>query len=174
MLAHPKPVNMFRTAWACLLLLALAGCRDDAADRSPVATVDGPVVAQSSEGEGGFTARIAGALTMSGGCLFVGEVPVIWPYGSTWDAQRRAVRLADGQVVDLGDRVIGSGGYLHLSELSSDFAEPLLACPTNTYDEVAMFDVMDRPLSADALSSADPRIAAWSGVPPNSGRSGRS
>ena len=144
MLKCPTPVNFLRTALVGMLLLALVGCSDDDADRNPVATTNGPVVAHSSEGDGGFTARTAGALTMSGGCLFVGEFPVIWPYGTSWDAQRRAVRLADNRVVDLGDRVIGGGGFPYLSDLSSDYAEPLIDCPRNNSDEVAMFNVIER------------------------------
>jgi hypothetical protein len=77
---------------------------------------------------------------MSGGCLLVGEFPVVWPHGTTWDGDDQAVRLSDGQVVALGDRVSGGGGYPYLSDLGPAFAEPLADCPTNEYGEVAMFN----------------------------------
>ncbi|TNC17637.1 hypothetical protein FHE66_09340 [Georgenia sp. 311] len=37
--------------------------------------------------------------------------PVIWPAGTTWQADPAAVVLADGQVVELGTEVRGGGGY---------------------------------------------------------------
>lgn len=77
---------------------------------------------------------------MSRGCLLVGEFPVVWPHGTTWDGDAQAVRLPDGQVVALGDRVSGGGGYPYLSDLEPEFAEPLADCPTNDYGEVAMFN----------------------------------
>ncbi|QDB78593.1 hypothetical protein FE251_03760 [Georgenia wutianyii] len=38
--------------------------------------------------------------------------PVIWPAGTSWQADPAAVVLADGQVVELGTEVRGGGGYL--------------------------------------------------------------
>jgi hypothetical protein len=131
-----------RLAAANLLLLALvAACGDD--DRADVdsgSNGNGPVVAHPAGGSGGNGALIEGSLTMSSGCLLVSEFPVIWPYGTTWDAEARAVRLSDGQVVALGDRVSGGGGYPYLSDLGTEFAEPLADCPTKNYEEVAMFN----------------------------------
>lgn len=74
----------------------------------------------------------------------VGEFPVVWPYGTTWDEDAQAVRLSDGRVVALGDRVSGGGGYPYLSDLRSEFAKPLADCPTNEYGEVAMFNAGER------------------------------
>jgi hypothetical protein len=48
--------------------------------------------------------------------------------------------LSDGQVVALGDRVSGGGGYPYLPDLGTEFGEPLADCPTNRYGEVAMFN----------------------------------
>lgn len=136
-------VKHWRLAAATAMLLALvAACGDDdsAADDSG-SNVTGPVVAHPDKGDGsGMAALIEGPLSMSSGCLMVREYPVVWPYGTTWDADARAVRLPDGQVVALGDRVSGGGGYLHLPDLGSELAEPLADCPTNEYDEVATFN----------------------------------
>lgn len=108
---------------------------------SPGPTGDDPVVAHPAAGSGlGLQALIVGSLTMSNGCLMVGEFPVVWPHGTTWEPKNQAVHLADGQVVALGDRVRGGGGYLYLSDLGADFAESLADCPTNQYGEIAVFN----------------------------------
>ena len=132
-----------RLAAATLLALALvAGCAEDGSgDVDSGSNGSGPVVAHPDGGDGsGADALIEGPLALSGGCLLVGEFPVVWPYGTTWDAQAQAVRLSDGQLVALGDRVSGGGGYPYLSDLGAEFAEPLADCPTNKYGEVAMFN----------------------------------
>jgi hypothetical protein len=137
------PVRPRRLAAASLLVLALvAACADDGSgDVGSGSNGSGPVVAHPDRGDGsGTDALIEGAVTLSGGCLLVGEFPVVWPYGTTWDAQAQAVRLSDGQVVALGDRVSGGGGYPYLSDLGTELAEPLADCPTNKYGEVAMFN----------------------------------
>lgn len=136
-------VRQRRLAAASLLVLALvAACADDGSgDVDSGSNGSGPVVAHPDRGDGsGTDALIEGPLTLSGGCLLVGDFPVVWPYGTTWDAQAQAVRLSDGQVVALGDRVSGGGGYPYLSDLGTEFAEPLAACPANKYGEVAMFN----------------------------------
>lgn len=132
-----------RPAPASLLFLALvAACGGyDSADVVSSSDGTGPVVAHPSEGDGsGNGALIEGPLTMSSGCLLVGESPVIWPHGTTWDAEGQAVRLSDGQVVALGDRVSGGGGFPYSSALGPEFAQPLVGCPTNKFGEVAMFN----------------------------------
>ena len=125
-----------------LLVLVAAGCgeAEGEAQVSPSPTVDDPVVAAPAPRGGALEAGIAGSLTMSDGCLMVGELPVVWPYGTTWDPKEQAVQLSDGQVVALGDRVRGGGGYLYLSDLRADFAEALADCPTNQYGEIAVFN----------------------------------
>ena len=137
------PVRQRRLAAATLLVLALvAACADDGSgDVDSRSNGSGPVVAHPDKGDGsGTDALIEGPLTLSSGCLLVGEFPVVWPYGTTWDAEAQAVRLSDGQVVALGDQVSGGGGYPYLSGLGTEFAEPLADCPTNKYGEVAMFN----------------------------------
>lgn len=87
-----------------------------------------------------MAALIEGRLTLSQGCLLVHEFPVVWPFGSTWNSESQTVRLSDGQVVAVGDRVSGGGGYLYLSDLDTGLAEALAGCPTNKYSEVATFN----------------------------------
>lgn len=145
MLRRLISVTHLRLAAVSLLFLALTGCGDDSTDSASGSNGTGPVVAHPAAGDGsGHAALIEGPLTMSGGCLLVGEFPVVWPYGTTWDEDAQAVRLSDGRVVALGDRVSGGGGYPYLSDLRSEFAKPLADCPTNEYGEVAMFNAGER------------------------------
>lgn len=144
---RPISVRHLRLAAACLLFLApVAACGgDNSTDVASSSDGTDPVVAHPAEGDGpGNDALIEGPLTMSRGCLLVGEFPVVWPHGTTWDAGANAVRLPDGQVVALGDRVSGGGGYPYVSDLGPEFAEPLADCPTNKYGEVAMFNAGER------------------------------
>jgi hypothetical protein len=145
---RPIAVRHSRLAAATLLLVALvapscgdAGGADDVRSNS---TVDGPVVAQPEGNGDGDDALIEGTVRLSSGCLLVGEFPVIWPHGTRWDADTEAVQLSDGQVVALGVRVKGGGGYSHMSDLRPEFAEPLAGCPTNEYEEVAMFNAAEQ------------------------------
>lgn len=136
-------VRHSRPAVALVPLLALlAACGDGAAGGpGSGSSVSGPVVAHTEKGDGsGSAAQIVGPLTLSDGCLLVGEFPVVWPYGTTWDAEDQAVQLPDNQVVALGVRVSGGGGYPYLSDLGPQFARPLADCPLNEYEEVAMFN----------------------------------
>ena len=136
-----------RLATAALLVLAfVAACGDDGSgDVDSSSNENGPVVAHRAAGDGsGDDALIEGVLTVSDGCLLVGAFPVVWPYGTTWDPQAQAVRLSDGHVVALGDRVSGGGGYPSLSNLGTELGEPLADCPTNRYQEVAMFNAGER------------------------------
>ncbi len=143
MLRRPTTVKHVRLTAANVLLLALvAAC---GADVDSSSNGNSPVVAHLAKGDGSVSdALIGGALTMSGGCLLVGGVPVVWPYGTTWDAETEAVRLSEDQIVALGDRVSGGGGYPYLSDLGAEFAEPLEDCPTNEWEEVAMFNAQEQ------------------------------
>lgn len=147
MLERPISVRHLRLAAASLLFLApVAACGgENSADVASSSNGTGPVVAHPAEGDGaGNDALIEGPLTMSSGCLLVGEFPVVWPHGTTWDAVAQAVHLPDGQAVALGDRVSGGGGYPYMSDLGTELAKPLADCPTNKYGEVAMFNAGER------------------------------
>lgn len=79
---------------------------------------------------------------MSGGCLLLGGFPVVWPPDTTWDEDAEAVRLPNGQMASLGDRVSGGGGFPYLSDLGPELAEQLADCPLNERGENAMFNTM--------------------------------
>lgn len=143
MLKHPTRELPLPFSVANLLFLTVvAGCGGDgSAIARPGSNGNGPVVAHLSEGDGsGLDALIEGELTMDDGCLLVDDTPVVWPYGTTWDADTRAVRLPEGEAVRLGDRVRGSGGYPYRADLGDQIAKALEDCPVNEHEEVAVFN----------------------------------
>jgi hypothetical protein len=112
---------------------------------------NGPVV-EGNRRTSGENAVIFGELAIEGDCLHLvwsdsdARFPVIWPHGTSWDAERSAVVLARGALVQEGDRVDGGGGY-HSDNLS-DFTVPdgvdlLAACVDNEYRELAVFNSSD-------------------------------
>ena len=129
-----------------LVTLAVSGCGEvEETDAAAEGMGTGPVVAHREAGDGGgMEALIEGPVALSERCLMVGEFSVIWPHGTSWDDDLGAVRLSDGRVVALGDRVSGGGGYPYLSDLGPDLAERLADCPTNAYGEVASFNAGER------------------------------
>lgn len=109
------------TVVAVVAALLLAGCGLGAAATKadgPV-HVDGPLVVSGTEPDAWFQAGVQGGLTYDDGCLLLAGLPVIWPYGTTWDEDGERVVLADGRTVDIGDGLDGGGGYLDQSQQSS-------------------------------------------------------
>lgn len=75
--------------------------------------------AHSSLFPGGMDAIVSGLVEIDQrtGCVWLSEpsgarYPVIWPRGARAQPNPLAIRLADGQVVQTGDRVEGGGGYV--------------------------------------------------------------
>ncbi|WP_372594614.1 hypothetical protein [Actinotalea sp.] len=131
--------------WPVALLL-LAGC---GATSGAAEAVDGPVLryaAVSSDG-GGMAALVSGRLELVGDCLYlavdeVGErYPIVWPAGSTWDGERRAVLSASGVEMPVGSEVSGGGGYLYVADVEASLGAEAAAlaarCVDNSYGEVA-------------------------------------
>ncbi len=58
-----------------------------------------------------MTAIVEGVVTLEDDCLLLDGSPVIWPEGTQWDAQAQTVRLPNGEMAAMGDRVSGGGGY---------------------------------------------------------------
>lgn len=85
-------------------------------------------------------ALITGVVTLSRGCLLVDDFPVVWPHGTTWTTSGDGVRLADGDLVWVGERVKGAGGYLKWADLRTELRVPLAECPVNEFEEVAVFN----------------------------------
>ena len=124
---------------AIFMLLVLTACSG---------SVDGPVV-EGNRRTGGENAAIFGELVVEGECLYLAwpesdtRFPVIWPHGTSWDADRSAVVLRGGTLIRKGDQVSGGGGY-HSDNLSTftvpDGVDLLTACVDNKYREIAVFN----------------------------------
>jgi hypothetical protein len=72
-----------------------------------------------------MAALIRGPVRLTGDCLFIGNDPVIWPTGTTWDDEADAVVLNDGTVVAVGATVSGGGGSLSAADVAEVFNEEL-------------------------------------------------
>ena len=111
-------------------------------------SVNGPVV-EGNRGSGGDGAEVFGTLVIEESCAYLvwtepeTRYPVIWPHGTLWDADARAVVLPDGSPVHEGGEVYGGGGY-HSSNLdlytNQEGVDLLLSCVDIEYGEIAVFN----------------------------------
>jgi hypothetical protein len=86
----------------------LAGC-------AAVVVLDGPLVVVDADWRGAGVSMAAlggGVLTIDEGCIRLGDSPVVWPDGTSWDEDVETVRLPGDRLARVGDRVVGGGGYL--------------------------------------------------------------
>lgn len=111
----------------------------------PTGGVDGPVMYAERIEPGGdqMAAEIVGTLELDGECLHAtsGGVryPVLWPFGTTWDAETEAVVLPDGVRFAVGDEVHGGGGYLHRGLAAAPaVTDRIETCAEEPYFEVAV------------------------------------
>jgi len=122
------------------------------ADTGPPA--DGPVVKYSQPAPSqtiAMAAEVAGVLTLDGDCLYIERdtkrYPMVWPYGTTWDAGSTTVMLPSGESIPLGAHLIGGGGYLHevnLRDYVGDQAATIaLDCADDATGEVAVVNNYD-------------------------------
>jgi hypothetical protein len=124
--------------------------------------LDGPVMRYpASESQpGGSDAEVRGRLELDGECLYValdevGErYPIVWPAGTTWNAETQSVISPMGTRMEIGSNVYGGGGYRYLADvalmLGADAEARAKNCVDNTYGEIAF--VNNR---RDAIRPAD-------------------
>jgi hypothetical protein len=105
-----------------------------------------------------MAALIRGVLQLEGSCLYltsidvVGErYPVLWPAGTSWDEQSKAVAPPVGAPIPIGGTVVGGGGFLYASDVDH-LARPeasarASSCVDNTYGEIAVFNNQDAAAS---------------------------
>jgi hypothetical protein len=145
-----------RVAGAAVFLLA-------ACSASPMAGVDGPVMRYTdrSGSGGGMDTEITGILELAGDCLYVASsdvqerYPVLWPYGTRWDADATAVVTPAGAAMPVGTEIWGGGGYLRLEDVARSggaaAADLAARCLDNTYGEIAVVNNQ-----SDAIGPASP------------------
>lgn len=130
-----------------------------AEDSFPEGTIDGPVMRYlpplTDESD---MAEIRGTLVLEGDCLLVDSpwdtrFPVVWPAGTTWDAEGEAVVLHSGERFEIGSEIRGGGGYGGaggLAEWLGDEVAALAAmCVEGDYEEVAFLGNTPRSVRAD-------------------------
>ena len=113
----------------------------------PDGAIDGPVMRHlpplEEESE---AAEIQGTLVLEGDCLLVdspwGErYPIVWPAGTTWDAEDEAVVLHSGERLAVGSDIQGGGGYSGAGGLSARLGDEVAAlaemCVEGEFEEVA-------------------------------------
>lgn len=133
-------------AFLATLATVIVGC-------SSTGAIDGPVLtspAQLFGPSGGMAAEVKGVLLFdeSTKCLQMElegvQYPLVWPAGTRWQEDPRAVVLDDGEKVEPGMTVYGGGGYLyqdHVEELAgSAVAEAAGRCAGPT-GEIAFFNI---------------------------------
>jgi hypothetical protein len=146
------PVRLFVLAGLVLALALVtwaivAMVSSDPPDQPEVhARVDGPVLASDAHWDGGMLALIRGPIRLEDGCLRIGKgsPAVIWPTGTEWDADARAVRLPEGTIARIGDRVRGGGGTLSDENVADVFGDELAravrACALNDQGGAVVFN----------------------------------
>ncbi|TDD66429.1 hypothetical protein E1262_22005 [Jiangella aurantiaca] len=93
---------------------AVAACGDT------TGAVDGPVLTSGSAAYGGYDAQVFGEVVLDGDCMLLdGRLPVVWPGGTTWQADPGTVALPGGTRVEPGRAVNGSGGYVGRDQVES-------------------------------------------------------
>lgn len=101
----------------------------------------------SASSDGGDDAEVRGRLELEDDCLYValdeiGErYPVVWPAGTTWDAEDHVVVGPSRARMPVGSEVHGGGGYRYVDDVERSLGAEATAfaarCVDNTYGEVA-------------------------------------
>ena len=113
-------------------LLVVAGCASGGG-----AGASGPVITAGERWDALPAAQVGGRLTMSGGCLLLGDEVVFWTYGTEWDPAEEAVVFEDGSSVAVGETFEGGGGHYgtdvdFASLLGGDAGRALTECLRTT------------------------------------------
>ena len=132
---HTGPSVMAVGALVVIGVAALAACGtasspqragSNAATDTSMGVVTLPLLASGQDAVDGMASGVSDAVTLEGGCLRVGKVPVVWPKSATWDATAEAVTLAFGTTMAVGGTVHGSGGYVSGTAVSDMFGDAVL------------------------------------------------
>ena len=105
---------------------------------------DGPLVVVDADWRGAGVSMLAmggGVLSVEGDCVRLGDSPVVWSDGTSWDDDERTVRLPGDRLARPGDTIVGGGGYLSFeSEEEQSRLGRLLGDCVSLGDEVLIFN----------------------------------
>lgn len=148
------------------LLMVVGACGDstgsDATGATETPALVGPVMRypERSASEDGNDAEVRGRLELDGDCLYIAldeigdRFPVVWPAGTSWDAEEETVIGPSTARMPVGSEVYGGGGYFGVDDverLLGAEAEALAErCVDNEYGEIAFVNNGD-----DAIGPAD-------------------
>jgi hypothetical protein len=103
---------------------------------------DGPLVVADADWfdftHSGFLALLGGELTIEGDCAYLGDQAVLWPDGTEWLPDERAVRLPSGAIAHEGDVVNGGGGAFHIDRAMT--ARLFVGCARRG-EEISVFNL---------------------------------
>jgi hypothetical protein len=130
---------------AALLLLAAGFAGAYALWGRTELKTDGPLVVTDADWIFGTGASMdamgGGVLTIDGDCVRLGDDPVVWPDGTSWDEDERTVRLPGDRLARPGDTIAGGGGYLTFdTEDEESRLGRLLGDCVSVGDEVLLFN----------------------------------
>ena len=83
-------------------------------------------------------ALLGGGLRIDGDCAYLGDSAVLWPDGTEWLPDDRAVRLPSGPTAHQGDGISGGGGVLHIED---DETASLFAGCARRGEEILVFNL---------------------------------
>lgn len=92
----------------------LLGCAETDDGNEPAA-VTGPVIETSASSDGFYPSALLTGVTLElrEGCLLARDNVLVWPRGTTWDADQQAVKIADWvQPPTVGERFSVGGGAI--------------------------------------------------------------
>ncbi|MEL0000033.1 MAG: hypothetical protein VW623_07975 [Acidimicrobiaceae bacterium] len=116
----------------------------------PDGTIDGPVMRHLPPFDAASdAAEILGTLVLEDACLLLvslqgSRFPIVWPAGTTWDAEGQAVVLHSDARVEIGSDIEGTGGYADTEQvvrwLGDEVAELAERCVESEVDEVVYLE----------------------------------
>lgn len=90
--------------------------------------------------------EVVGRLSLSKGCLLVGDSVAFWADGTSWDPETRSVVFESGDQAQVGDQFSGGGGHYSPGNLGG----------LSGVDVDAVIDCLDRTGLNDAVIATSP------------------
>ena len=97
-----------------VVVSACSGGTDTVRATSPSGVVPWRFMVEERAERFDMLAEIQGVvrIDMATGCFLLGDVPIVWPFGTTFEQERVTVHLPDGRPVRAGDTISAGGGEI--------------------------------------------------------------